>query len=624
MKRLCVLFLMLALFGCEEGSGGGHSFPVKPPPTDGGGTTPVEPPPVEIPSTDPDIVLPGTDGKLELKDNIEIGSATGHYDVGSSGADAISDGSVTGAYNKINGTVWGSYAIQQDTGNAIATGKVTLDGAAIGESVYGAFARAIEGSADASDTVVTISDSEIAGGVYGGMVETVNGDVTALNNDVTLTRSRVDGGVYGAHVSLSGEGSAAADGNSVILIFTNVEKSVVGGGVSLVSPAKADIVFADGNVVDVFGSSVKGSVLGGFIHVADGATVNSVSAEGNIVTLANEYDLPVEDMKISGRIVGGGYAMIGGTVTEEVSLINNTVQISGYMDLTGTWLQGGWYDVTGNGSIAGATVDMFSGNTLSAIQYTGSGKIDSIGTFQFFEFTFDPDVQGSTPIFVTENLYLGNGTTPSEVSKIQYSGATEPGLKAGDVMYLITTDKAWNWDGKVERTEAQLGKDFKEKEVTASWGSLFTQQVNTTMVKENGKTSIIATVGATPETSIAVIPQTMSSTSSTFYQESALVPMVDRTLKTNEPDVTLKLTDYEQKVKYNANGETYVRHGKGHHRRGGMTQEKREERRAAWNALSPEEKEARRQLHIDRRNARTEGSLFERTGRHHRRGTASE
>jgi hypothetical protein len=50
MKKVCVILLMLALFGCEEG-GGGAGVPVKPPVDGGwGGTNPPDVPPVVEPT----------------------------------------------------------------------------------------------------------------------------------------------------------------------------------------------------------------------------------------------------------------------------------------------------------------------------------------------------------------------------------------------------------------------------------------------------------------------------------------------------------------------------------------------------------------------------------------------
>jgi hypothetical protein len=122
--------------------------------------------------------------------------------------------------------------------------------------------------------------------------------------------------------------------------------------------------------------------------------------------------------------------------------------------------------------------DIFLGNTLNFINYSGKGKVEWIGNFETFNFPRSNSVAAGNTILSVEYITLGDRKgNASKVGFIEYSGELPPGLKAGDVFNLIYADTLLNaMAGNVVE-----GVDFISGNVTAKWGSLFAQTIGVSL-----------------------------------------------------------------------------------------------------------------------------------------------
>jgi len=290
---------------------------------------------------------------------------------------------------------------------------------------------------------VTISDSTVSLHVLGGYIR--NGTGTVDSNQVTISDSTVNGFVAGGYIYT---GTGTASNNQVTISGSTVSRSVSGGYINIGTGT------VDSNQVTISDSTVS-HVLGGYTR---GGT-----ADSNQVTIS--------DSTVSGNVAGG--YLKGGTGTA----IYNIVTLRGAVNFNSAGtseLYGGYNEVTGSGVTGN---DVFTGNTLYVDNYTGNvggagtATLAKIANFEFFNFTIPTSVKDGDTIIKTTTLILGDGTHASQVGSIQYSGATAPGLKEGEVINLIESESALNSLG----SPAVAGVDFKSTEVVAKWGSLFEQ-----------------------------------------------------------------------------------------------------------------------------------------------------
>lgn len=569
MKKVILLVLMLALFGCEEGSGGGSSS-----------------------------VNPSYPGDVKSHEDVVI------------------------TENRDAGAVIGGDA-RTDTGNATATGSVSGEGKEVGGTVIGAYSEvANKGNAN-SEGKVTLTDSSVEGRIYGGYARTVDGNATANNSIVEVTAGTFSKEVVGGLAVVEGQGSAAASGNSVKVTGAEITGDILGGWSIIEGEGKT--AEADRNEVTIERTSVGGDIYGGVVRVEKDATVQSVSASFNNVTINEGTRLIQAEAGDKGDYLMGGYIELYGNVTGSLKAVSNTVNLNGGLDLSGGQLYGGY------ASRDISKADTFTGNALKVNEYAGAGKLAEIGGFQFFDFIINTSVQNGDKILQTEKLFLGSVDKPSEVRTLQFSGASAPGLKKDDSIYLIYSDNK-------PEGELKTGK----VSVTGQWGSLFTQEGIFVNKVDNG---ITATVGQpdvhyqpsfsnstaardVPEDGSIIIVRTIPppperEKDTTPFNVSSMIYQPETVYKPAAVDTSTfpaaPLESFERKVKYNPDGAMYGRHGKRFHSGGGTRiltdaqkqriEERREARREAWANMTDEQKKARREARQARMDA-GEGHRF--------------
>jgi hypothetical protein len=365
---------------------------------------------------------------------------------------------------------------------------------------------------------------------------------------------------------------------------------------------------------------LTGDVAGG--RAGNPGSMTNTTANGNNVLIKDSSvkkeksdswnDIEVNLLNDGGSIVGGwinespwGMNNPQGTRTA----INNTVTLEGKVDfgkygsifggLLGSAMTPYSYSING--------VDIFTGNTLNVVNYTGSAsamgiweaesKAYMIANFEKFNFTIPLDTvrQGGT-VLATKNLVLGDGNgKPSYVESVQWSGAAKPGLTTGQFIYLINA----------ENTQGE----FKNGTVTAKWGSLLEQDLNITKTN-NG---IMATA-ATDNQIHGGLPMPLSNSQAAPSVGNALMPVFNGANLSSVMESGKTAVDFEIKPKG-----TYVRDTDTvGHRRGwkSLTPSERAERKAsrreAWINMSEDERNAlreKRQAHMGNRPKR--GALFE-------------
>jgi hypothetical protein len=284
--------------------------------------------------------------------------------------------------------------------------------------------------------------------------------------------------------------------------------------------------------------------------------------------------------------------------------MNNTVTLEGKVDF-GQYgnIFGGLLGATITPNASAIGVDIFTGNTLNIVNYTGSAsamttvypesKVYMIANFEKFNFTIPLDtVRHGGTVLATKNLVLGdvNGK-PSYVESIQWSGAATPGLTKDQYIYLIGAE---NTSGA-----------FENGTVTAKWGSLLEQDLRVTS-NNNG---IVATALEDNHTTVG-LPIPLSNSQAAPSVGNAPQPVFNGANISSVMATGTTAEDYAIKPKGTETIDTpSVRH---HGRWKHLTTEQRAERKAAWALLSDEEKEARKAARLERRSGKpSRGSLFE-------------
>ena len=293
----------------------------------------------------------------------------GYVDDGGTGDASNNVVSISGSTTTVGGVVIGG----QSYYGAPKENDVTISGATVNSYVYGGFARiANSETAIASGNQVTISEKDgniakVAGAVYGGRGSNATG------NRVIVTGGEI-GGAYGGEGGKSSGNTVEVSGNKTIvngLIYGGAGYDATGNEVVISNGATVNgdihggrlFQYASGtatkNKVLITDSTVNNNVYGGYVD-------SNADASGNIVTItgstlgANAHNI------FGGYVSRGSGAANNNTITigegvnggnssvviyggfSNLSNTNNTVNLTGVSDLTGTSLLGstGWH--TGN------------------------------------------------------------------------------------------------------------------------------------------------------------------------------------------------------------------------------------------------------------------------------------
>jgi hypothetical protein len=259
---------------------------------------------------------------------------------------------------------------------------------------------------------IIIINSSVSDNVYGNGDQPagfpLNPTLSPSGNTVTIDPGgTVTGAVYGGYANVP-SGSVTVTNNKVIISSGGtVTGAVYGGYAADASMEDSDSATVTGNTVRISGGTVNGSVYGGWLD-----TGGSGIAEANGNTVAT----------------------------------GNTVAISGSPTFgPGVGLYGGY-----DGS--GVFGDIFTGNTLTVWNYSGSA-VASVQNFENYAFFF-PVTQSGPVLTVTGTAALtgvtgnvGNWESKSsKVTEVSTSGGTNP-LQAGARVVLIDAKGTLNQTG---------------------------------------------------------------------------------------------------------------------------------------------------------------------------------
>ena len=267
---------------------------------------------------------------------------------------------------------------------------VTISGGTVGHIVHGGYVE----TGDAKDNIATISGGTMKKGVYGGLAVIGN----AENNTAIINGGIMLEGVLGGETF-----DGNAKGNSVKIISGIVKGDVYGGS--------GDEGVVENNSVAISGGTVEGSVIGGDTFTGD--------ARGNTVTISGGT--------LKGDVYGGwtGYEDQYGNLAGGGKAINNTVTISGVLDLATAKLYGG------SNYNTNATFDTFTGNTLNLMP-SKTLKVTSMQNFEFINFTVPKGYDTSQPLMTV------SGTADITNGQVTVNTAADARqLEAGDTVVLI-------------------------------------------------------------------------------------------------------------------------------------------------------------------------------------------
>ena len=292
----------------------------------------------------------------------------GYVDDGGTGDASNNVVSISGSTTTVGGVVIGG----QSYYGAPKENDVTISGATVNSYVYGGFARVGSDETSASENRVTIEEKDgniakVAGVVYGGRGSNATG------NRVIVTGGEI-GGAYGGEGGKSSGNTVEVSGKKTIVNGTiyggagddvTGNEVVISNGATVNGTIRGGLLFqyaggtATKNKVLITDSTVNNNVYGGYVD-------SNADASGNIVTItgstlgANAHNI------FGGYVSRGSGAANNNTITigegvnggnssvviyggfSNLSNTNNTVNLTGVSDLTGTSLLGskGWH--TGN------------------------------------------------------------------------------------------------------------------------------------------------------------------------------------------------------------------------------------------------------------------------------------
>ena len=220
---------------------------------------------------------------------------------------AISDNS------EITGRVVGAYVVAEDDvacSHPHEGYAVTLEKSAVKSNVVGAYTYSEIGEAHADGHELMIADSAIEGHVVGSLAEVEEGKAMASGNAITLKGGTFSGNVIGGQAGVTGEGTALAQNNTIILAqgadgsspAFSEQNSIIWGGIATVGEA-ADSKWTAGSTLRL--DNVKGM---------SAANVKNISRF--------EYQLP--DMR-AGEVV---MTLSGGEEAEQTDISGSSVQVT--------------------------------------------------------------------------------------------------------------------------------------------------------------------------------------------------------------------------------------------------------------------------------------------------------
>jgi len=367
------------------------------------------------------------------------------------------DGEVNQPSDKFTYDFYGAY---DDSNNGATGGKVTISGGMFGiednpVSIYGGFAR----NGIAINNAVTISGGTVSVDVKGGFSD--SGD--AKENTVTISGGTVTGSFTGGFAKGNDNYYATATNNTVIISDGTISGSFIGGYAFEKGNAKE-------NTVTISGGTVTGNVMGGYSDGGD-VTYNTVTISGGNVTSddednpatvcggnsdegsVNNNTINISGGTVTGFIYGGvatgaveknTVTISGGKVTGYVMggysdggyATDNTVNISGTVDLEEAVLYGGFNGGTVSGNVLNIGFDdelkaeLFKKGIDVAVGAWQNKKVQGIAGFDVINFNYINWSNGGN-VVETEGLELNNTT----VGKVVIGSGT---VKNGEWMNLIS------------------------------------------------------------------------------------------------------------------------------------------------------------------------------------------
>jgi len=220
-------------------------------------------------------------------------------------------------------------------------------------------------SFEASGNNVYIEDSDISGSISGGEITGNSRDNTLVkvqNNTLNIKGGSYSGNLYGGNASRGTTSATNLAGivqsNGVNISGSNIVGSAIYGGRGGVVNNNY-VVIKDGNLENT-------KVYGGYSDGSSTATDVSFEASGNSVSINGGV--------IGGEIYGGfSYLQAGSTAPVN----NNTVSISGNVDLSNASLFGG-FATDGNSTSSG------TGNTLNLASSITLLKVANFDNYNFY------------------------------------------------------------------------------------------------------------------------------------------------------------------------------------------------------------------------------------------------
>ncbi|MDR2007525.1 MAG: hypothetical protein LBQ34_00960 [Alphaproteobacteria bacterium] len=326
------------------------------------------------------------------------------------------------------GSVYGVLSLQSSFNSIIDSNFIYLDKTTLNKgSVYGGNGRAKQ----ITNNFLEIKDSQIintntAGGISSFNVVLPVGDYEISSNTVSITNTSHTGNIYGGYWKNTAKQSyittIQVKNNTINLSGGTFSGSLIGG--------YADSYNATGNDINISGNATftESTLYGGsggiatnnYINIQGGDFKNTTIYGGyadnpNNLTItfeASNNTVSIENGTFSGSIYGG-YS----NVASNANVINNTINISGNVNLSNVYLYGGF-----------AQRGRVSGNTLNLETNINALRVEGFDNYNFYtdNTTITPMLQAMEIINMDNSvigLYLKENSRP---------------LQAGDKLWLVS------------------------------------------------------------------------------------------------------------------------------------------------------------------------------------------
>ena len=440
-----------------------------------------------------------TDNKVNISGGTIIGKGTfgqvsGGYSTGS-GAATGNEVSIRGDAiigKGAEGQIYGGYSLSGEaTGNKVNVSGGTIIGAGADGWVYGGFSDS--GAATGNEVSINgdaIIGKDTFGSVYGGFSDSGEATGNKMNiSDGAIIGAGADGWVYGGY-STTGAASYNSVSVSGGIIGAGAEGAVYGGCSDGSGAASYNSVSVSGGVI---GADAYGVVYGGYSDSGE-ATGNSVSVSGGHIGAAAygwvyggySYDsgaVTGNSVSISGGRIGtfGDDSIVAGGSSFSGSATHNAVTLAGNPDLRQAAVYGG--------HTTGAATDLFKGNTLNVLGY--SGTVRGVQNFEFYNFVL-PNTLGNGGTLITIDSPNPAAILPANRMDETTIGVAMQGggnvLKPGDQIALLS------------RTSAPLADTYNFSGVSKGFSLLYDLEGFYDGAKNNALTLRVRAVGVNPQT----------------------------------------------------------------------------------------------------------------------------